>query len=69
MRLLSDFFYRRVRRGSRERGEILMLLILTDFILATSMEMSYALTIGFFLPQSTQRKQRKGRDFNDSDFN
>jgi hypothetical protein len=41
MRLLSDFFYRRVRR---ERGEILMILIFTDLILATTMEMSYALT-------------------------
>ncbi|TAF00911.1 MAG: hypothetical protein EAZ78_19485 [Oscillatoriales cyanobacterium] len=69
MRLLSNFFYRRVRRGSRERGEIFMILILTDLILATIMPISYALTIGFFLPQSTQRKQREGRDFHDSDFN
>jgi hypothetical protein len=45
-----------------------MILMLTDLILATSMEMSHGLTIGFFLPQSTQRKQREGRDFNDSDF-
>ncbi len=43
-----------------------MILILTDLILATSMEMSHGLTIGFFLPQSTQRK---GRDMNDSDVN